>query len=146
MTKLCKVNVELVGDIPEKLHPGIVYVSRQHRTAMHLCCCGCGREVVTPLSPAAWSARIEGRLVTIYPSIGNASFPCQSHYWIRRGRVQWATPWTKGENSLGWQRDRALEAEYLSTADRENQGWTEEGVVVVRQGIWDWLKRLLFGR
>ena len=28
--------------------------------------------------------------VSLHPSIGNWSFPCRSHYWIRGNRVVWA--------------------------------------------------------
>ena len=38
---------EFVEFIPEKLEEGVVYVSFEYATAMHLCCCGCGREVST---------------------------------------------------------------------------------------------------
>lgn len=143
MSKLTRVRLELVGDIPEQLEPGIIYVSRQHKTAMHLCCCGCGREVVTPLSPAAWTARIEKQLVSLHPSIGNASLPCRSHYWIRRGRVEWVVPWTESENSRGWHRDREIEAKYFEEVGRGEHA-PDEGIVIVRQrGLWEWLKSLL---
>lgn len=34
-------------------------------------------------------AREPGRM-WLRPSVGNWSFPCQSHYWIDNGRVRWA--------------------------------------------------------
>ena len=45
---------EFVQAIPEKLEDGTLYVSMDYATVVHKCCCGCGREVVTPLSPTDW--------------------------------------------------------------------------------------------
>ena len=44
----------------------------------------------TPLNPEAWEMTFDGRSIFLYPSIGNRSLPCRSHYWIRRNRIQWA--------------------------------------------------------
>ncbi|WP_189340201.1 DUF6527 family protein [Mesorhizobium sp. M4B.F.Ca.ET.049.02.1.2] len=69
---------------------GVIYISRRYSTASHLCCCGCGREVVTPLNPAKWRLVEKDGKVSLIPSVGNWSFPCQSHYWISGNRVSWA--------------------------------------------------------
>lgn len=90
--KQSRVVPRFVQYIPEPLEPGVLYVSREYGTASHLCCCGCGEEVVTPLNPTDWSLTVERGGVTLYPSIGNWSFACRSHYWIRHGRVEWAGP------------------------------------------------------
>jgi hypothetical protein len=79
-----------VNVIPDQLENGILYICERYRTAAHKCCCGCGEEVITPLTPADWSIRKEGNAVSLTPSIGNWSFTCKSHYWIRRNRVIWA--------------------------------------------------------
>jgi len=76
--------------IPEKLESGILYISKKYRTASHLCCCGCGYKVVTPLNPAKWKLTEHDQTVSLYPSIGNWSFPCKSHYWIEHGKIKWA--------------------------------------------------------
>ena len=78
---------EFVEFIPDELKEGIVYVSVMFATVAHKCCCGCGREVVTPLSPTDWKLIYDGQSVSLEPSIGNWSFACQSHYWIRGNRV-----------------------------------------------------------
>jgi hypothetical protein len=75
---------EFVDLIPDALEDGVLYVSVQYATALHLCCCGCGSEVVTPLSPTDWSLTFDGDTVSLRPSIGNYSFPCRSHYFITR--------------------------------------------------------------
>ena len=80
--------------IPEELEEGVLYVSVPFTTAVHLCCCGCGREVVTPISPTDWLLMFDGRSVSLSPSIGSWSLPCQSHYWIRKNKVAWARKWS----------------------------------------------------
>lgn len=81
--------------IPEVLDDGVLYISVTYATVTHRCCCGCGREVVTPLSPSDWRLIFDGQSVSLEPSIGNWSFPCRSHYWITRGQVRWAEQWSK---------------------------------------------------
>ena len=79
------------GYLPDALQEGVIYVSLRFATVSHLCACGCGIEVVTPLSPTEWKMTlIEGR-VTLHPSIGNWSFPCRSHYWVKNNQVVWAS-------------------------------------------------------
>ena len=90
MTRIDQLTPEFVEYIPERPAPGVLYVSRRYATAMHLCCCGCGSEVVTPLNPAKWRLIEDGGTVSLRPSVGNWSLPCQSHYWITGNRVRWA--------------------------------------------------------
>jgi len=92
--------------IPETLEDGTLYISEEYSTAVHKCCCGCGLKVVTPLRlKNGWRLTRDGQLVTLYPSIGNWSFPCQSHYWIRRNAVQWSYQMTKEEIEAGRRHD-----------------------------------------
>lgn len=81
---------KFVETIPENLDKGILYISIPYTTATHLCCCGCGIEVVTPFSPTDWELIFNGESVSLSPSIGNWSFTCRSHYWIKRNKVKWA--------------------------------------------------------
>lgn len=85
---------KFVEYIPENLDERTLYVSIPYATVVHKCCCGCGREVVTPLSPAAWSLSFNGESISLDPSIGNWALPCQSHYWIRSSRAEWASRWS----------------------------------------------------
>jgi hypothetical protein len=87
--------------IPDKLEDGIIYISNRYSTAVHKCCCGCQEEVVTPLSPTDWKLIFNGKSISLYPSIGNWSFNCKSHYWIRNNRVIWAKKWSKKEINDG---------------------------------------------
>src|SRR5690349_17052399 len=86
-----------VKNIPEQLEDGILYVSVEYATAIHKCCCGCGEQVVTPLSPTRWKMTFDGKTISLRPSIGNWSFKCRSHYWITENRVEWAPNWTDSE-------------------------------------------------
>lgn len=97
---------EFVKYIPDKLEDGVLYISKKYKTATHLCCCGCGLEVVTPLNPAKWSVTDHGNSISLFPSIGNWSFPCRSHYWIDRGRVRWASQMSAKQISRVRERDR----------------------------------------
>lgn len=103
---------EFVEFIPEEIRPGIVFVCIQYATVVHKCCCGCGHEVVTPLSPTDWKLTFDGVSISLHPSIGNWGFPCQSHYWIRHNRVHWAGCWTRAEIEAGRDADAAAKAEY----------------------------------
>ncbi len=62
---------EFVEYIPEHLKDGTVYVSIPFATAAHKCCCGCGKEVVTPLTPTDWQLTFDGETISLEPSIGN---------------------------------------------------------------------------
>jgi hypothetical protein len=97
MNRRATLKHEFVEYIPAKLEEGTLYVSVAFATAAHLCCCGCGHEVVTPLSPTDWELAFNGESVSLEPSIGNWSFECRSHYWIKRDRVQWARTWSGAE-------------------------------------------------
>jgi len=92
---------KFVKSVPETLEDGVLYVSVEYATVIHRCCCGCGQEVVTPLSPNDWELTFDGKSISLSPSIGNWSFKCQSHYWIRNNRVEWAPKWGKGHKRDG---------------------------------------------
>jgi len=100
MTRISRLECQHTEFIPERLQPGILYVSKRYSTASHLCCCGCGQEVVTPLKPSKWKLSEKAGAASLWPSIGNWSFPCRSHYIIRDGRVIWAKPFSKQQIAL----------------------------------------------
>lgn len=94
MKKTLSLKHKFVRCIPDQLEIGTVYISLEFATAAHLCCCGCGNEVITPLSPTDWRIIFNGESVSLEPSVGNWNFPCQSHYWIRHNKVAWANHWS----------------------------------------------------
>lgn len=102
---------EFLEFIPAGLEPDRIYISVEYATASHLCACGCGQRVVTPLTPADWKLTYDGETITLWPSIGNWSFDCQSHYFIRRGQVAWAQRWSRVRIDHGRATDRALKGD-----------------------------------
>lgn len=112
---------EHVDYIPEQLLDGHLYICEQYKVVVHKCCCGCGEEVVTPLSPAEWSIRKEGNTVTLRPSIGNWSFRCQSHYYIHKNRVVWANAMSKQEIKHVRTRDAADKAKQIEYINQQKE-------------------------
>lgn len=129
---------EFVEYIPNNLADGTIYVSIVFATAAHKCCCGCGNEVITPISPTDWQLTFDGLSISLYPSIGNWSFDCQSHYWIVRNRVRWARRWSREEIETGRAEDQLVKKKYFNTikaptldntktrTERSDQGKSEE--------------------
>lgn len=115
--RLCAIKAAFVEFIPEQLDEGTLYISPRFKTAVHLCACGCGGEVVTPLSPAEWRLSKAGGTVSLWPSIGNWGFPCQSHYWIKANRVIWDQAMTPAQIERVRARDHADKQQYIAAAN-----------------------------
>lgn len=96
---------EFVDEIPANLKEGRLYISIRYRTASHLCACGCGRKVVTPIKPPKWHLTYDGDTVSLWPSIGRWQLPCRSHYVIRQNGIVWAKPWTEERIRKGREED-----------------------------------------
>jgi len=110
---------EFVDEFPAVAAQGTVYVSTPYASALHLCACGCAMKVVTPLSPDDWSIIFNGVSVSLTPSIGNWSFPCRSHYWIRHGEVIWSDRWSNQKIEANRKADHARK-DYRSGPERES--------------------------
>lgn len=102
-----------VDSFPDPLAHGILYVSLEYGSAAHSCCCGCGEEVVTPLTPTDWHIIYDGETITLHPSVGSWTLPCRSHYVIRRNRVLEAPSWSDAEVAAERRRDRQAKARYF---------------------------------
>jgi hypothetical protein len=128
-----RLALQFVDAIPENLESGVLYVSMAYATAIHQCACGCGREVVTPFSPTDWKLWFDGENVTLEPSIGNWSFPCRSHYWIRGGKVRWAGEMSQYAIDEGRMQDRQRKAaQFASPIVSEKSSSTTEVSVVAQ--------------
>jgi hypothetical protein len=144
MMRTAFLQPEFVRGIPEKLNPGTLYISIDFTTAAHSCCCGCSREVVTPLSPTDWKFTYDGVSISLHPSIGNWNFPCQSHYWIDSGRVVWADRWSPAMIAAGRASDRRAKAKYydgqggMVPGRPLGAGQSEAGRA--RFNLWSWLR------
>ncbi len=124
-----------VVTVPEDLEPGKLYVSTRFRTASHLCACGCGNKVVTPLKPAKWHLTVEDGLVSLSPSIGSWQLPCKSHYWIRENNVLWSRAFSEVEIKEVLERDAKDLHDYYATRD------TTRGKKKLFSRLWAWLRR-----
>lgn len=107
--------------VPEVLEEGILYISIEYCSAIHKCVCGCGNEVVTPLSPTDWKLTFDGKSVSLYPSIGNWNFDCKSHYWIRNNKIQHAFQWSEERIEEGRIFDAKAKKEYFKKKRKKSQ-------------------------
>jgi hypothetical protein len=133
MGKLTNIKLLRVQYVPKELEPGILYVSEEFGAAVHLCACGCGKKVSTPLRPPRWVLDETASGPTLRPSVGNWEFPCQSHYWIRGGRIVWSEKWTSQQIAAGRRREEKRRIAYYDALDRSG----------FLRRFWRWIKRLL---
>lgn len=106
-----------VEQLPECLEPGVLYICMEYATSAHICCCGCGEEVVTPFTPTDWRMTFDGETVSLWPSIGNWNFACRSHYFIQHERVIEAETWTAEQVEFNRRKDRVTKASYYGTLE-----------------------------
>ncbi|MCY9665763.1 DUF6527 family protein [Paenibacillus alginolyticus] len=95
MTTQLKFDHVFASTIPDVIEARKLYVSLPYNVAVHKCACGCGEEVVTPISPSGWKVIYDGETISLHPSIGNWSYRCRSHYWVKGNRIIWAESWTE---------------------------------------------------
>lgn len=115
------ITPQYVGNIPEKLDEGILYICERYQIAAHKCCCGCRQEVITPLTPTDWLIKNENNLITLFPSIGNWSFACQSHYWIKLNKIVWSTRMSKKEIERVRAKDRSDKLAYIASINLKKE-------------------------
>lgn len=140
---------EFVRSAPAEMEEHTLYVSMEYASVVHKCCCGCGNEVVTPLSPADWTLVYDGKSVSLLPSIGNWSFKCRSHYWIQNGIVHWADQWSQKRVAVAREHDRqARERNYDGKHTLEQKlDWPSPKAPIENRGrgFWVWFSRLWSG-
>lgn len=112
--KHARLEHQFVEFIPARLEPGVLYIALKYGAVSHSCCCGCGEEVVTPLTPTDWRMTYDGETVSLWPSVGNWNQPCRSHYVIERGRVTAAGSWSEERIAGERRRDRAAKARHYA--------------------------------
>ncbi len=142
------LNHEFVEFIPDELKEGTIYVSIRFATATHLCCCGCGSRIVTPLRPTDWKLIFDGKTISLDPSIGNWSFACRSHYCITNNKVRWAAQWSQDKIDAGRAHDRWAKERYFNavTAADDLSTPTQKPETAepaqAEKGFWRKLKKL----
>lgn len=141
MLKHTHVGQRFVEFVPDRLEPGILYVSMPYATVTHLCCCGCGSEVVTPLTPTDWQMFYDGEAISLFPSVGNWNLPCRSHYVIRGGRVIEYGPWSEKQIMAGQDRDRRAKTHFYGAEPAPKSAPAEPHVIPPKgkKRFFDWL-------
>ena len=108
------IRPKFVVSFPSTMEDGVLYISEEYETAGHKCCCGFGEKVMTPLNPAKWQlTKSPDGVVSLYPSIGNWKFACQSHYVIRENRVIDAGMMSKQKIEAVMARDKRDSQRYI---------------------------------
>ncbi|WKN46441.1 DUF6527 family protein [Tunicatimonas pelagia] len=134
-----KLEHRFVEYIPKELDDEVLYISTRFKTVLHKCACGCGNKTVTPLSPTDWKLTFNGKSVSLYPSIGNWSFPCQSHYWVTENEVRWSTKWSDDEIEAGRANNRTRKKDYYTS----KAGQDSESISKKEKAPW-WKFKWLF--
>lgn len=130
---MTKIKLKRVHYIPRDLEPGVLYISEEFGAAAHLCACGCGAKIRTPLGPTEWSFTETPSGPTLSPSIGNWQQPCQSHYFIRNGQVVWAPKWTLEQIEAGRIDEELRRKAYYDNVYKNKS---------IFKRIWNWMKNL----
>lgn len=112
--KLYTIEHEFVEVIPAEIKEGILYISIPLGISMHKCACGCGEKVPLPIRPFDWELTWDGETVSIYPSIGSWSLPCQSHYFITKNKIVWMKKWSTSQIRAGRKRDNLARERYFN--------------------------------
>ncbi|CAG2535033.1 hypothetical protein MAR621_00147 [Maribacter dokdonensis] len=138
---------KFVNNIPDIIEDNVLYVSIEYETVIHNCACGCGNEVVTPLSPSDWSLTFNGETISLEPSIGSWSLECKSHYWITNNNVRWSHKYSSAEIEKVREVDLEDKLKYYdssnSTSDNNSADELEKPHSGQRKfNLLDWLKQL----
>ena len=137
MSRLRTIEPRFVEAVPRDREDGVLYISIAYRTMVHNCACGCGAKVTTPIGPARWRFTYDGESVSVFPSIGNWSYSCRSHYWIDHNRIKWASNWSEKRIAAGRARDRSERRRYAEAkANGEKSVTREDDKVPTRRRGW----------
>lgn len=118
-----QIMLRQVVNLPRQLEPNVLYVSEEYAVAGHLCACGCGNKVITPLGPAEWSFSERNGKPSLHPSIGNWQLPCRSHYVISGGHIRWASAWTDAQVRAGRQSEQERREIHYRSLDSQRGFW-----------------------
>ena len=130
---------QFVSLIPDDLDENKLYISMEYSTVAHKCACGCGEEVTIPLSPTDWKLEFDGATVTLWPSIGNWSFACRSHYWIKSNRICWDEKWSDEKIQHSRMADKILKSDYYQNELSEDVIGYESDEIEV--SVWESFRR-----
>lgn len=136
MLRLERLRLERVHYMPKALEPGVLYASEEFGAAAHLCACGCGAKIRTPLGTTEWTLEETSDGPSLSPSVGNWQQPCRSHYWIWRGDVEWHGDWTVAQVEAGRRAEQRRRKAHFARRDRQRYAQAKSS----GRRFWDWLK------
>jgi hypothetical protein len=119
MKRRTAIQHDFVEFTPEILEEGVLYITIKYATASHLCFCGCGHKVVTPITPYDWTLLFDGDTVSLHPSVGSWNLPCRSHYWIRNDKLIWAGQWSQRQIDEAKNMDRIVTDRYFGAVSAQ---------------------------
>lgn len=129
-----KIITQKVYYMPKELFSGILYVSEEFKVAAHLCPCGCGNKIITPITSVNWMYTEYNNAPTLSPSISNWQLPCKSHYWITKGNIVWSYKLSKEEASESW-----MVEEKIRIASYENRQYSIKNLSLFER-IKEWIE------
>jgi hypothetical protein len=140
---------EFVDYLPENVEDGTIYLAMSFGAVVHNCCCGCGNKVFTPLTPTDWKLTYDGESISLFPSIGNWGFDCQSHYWIEESVVLWSSHWSKNQIEAGRANDAANKRDYFGSTEEPVEPIVSPTIEVTNQpvdtkiesGLWNTIRK-----
>lgn len=122
MSRIEHYTMRPVESFPTPMEPGVLYVSLAYSTSGHICPCGCGREVVTKLSPARYKIIFDGE-VSLRPSVAATGLPCNSHYFITQGEVDWHAQLDSAQKTRAQATDRRAVEAHRAPAQQARPKW-----------------------
>lgn len=137
-----RIRLERVEYMPQVFQPGVLYYAEEFGAAAHLCPCGCGHKVQTPVGASDYTLRVDGEGPTLFPSIGNWQRPCQSHYWIRSGGIVWDEPWSPERIAAGRAAEAARDRAHFEARRRTHDGPIDRTRGGSLERLWRWIKSL----
>jgi Family of unknown function (DUF6527) len=139
MPKIKRMRLEHVHYMPKVLESGVLYASEEFETAAHLCACGCGVKIRTPLGPTEWQLDETSAGPSLSPSVGNWQQPCRSHYWIWQGEVEWCGDMTEAQVQAGRHFEHLRREAYFAQREKERLAEAQS----LGRRVWEFVKNLL---
>lgn len=127
-----RFRLQRVDFMPKDLQPGILYYAEEFGAAAHLCACGCGSKIRTPIDETEWRLDEGPNGPSLSPSVGNWQKPCRSHYFIRDGAVLWCAAWSEEGIEAGRKREHERRVAHLDRKYPKKK----------RRRFWDWMRSL----
>ncbi len=85
--------VNSMSDVPDRVEKTIYVVGATPKWVIFDCPCNKNHRLKVPLMKSVsphWRLTRHGKTVSLSPSLSVADGPCDSHFWLRQNRVEWA--------------------------------------------------------